>query len=84
MTEQPDREIINDVQQRREIEDVFRNPVRRTGRPSAISVAAQIQRVHVIMLAQRSGHPIPVPSMIEAAVHQDKRRLCILSVVPEL
>src|ERR1700677_5029202 len=36
------------------------------------------------MLAQRTRHPIPVAGVIQAAVHQQKRRQVILSPIPEL
>ncbi len=81
---QPDREFINDVQQRREIKHVFGNAVHGARRPRAVSVAAQIKRVHVIVLAQGARYPVPTAGMVQSAVHQHQRGLSVLAVIPEL
>src|SRR2546422_6900565 len=75
---------MNDVEQDRQIEDVFGDAVERPRGPRAVAVPAQIERVDVIVLAQGTRHPIPVPGMIQPAVNQHQRRLRVLTVVPEL
>ena len=45
---------------------------------------AQIHGVDVEMLAQRARHPVPVAGVIQAAMHQEQRRLAVLSPIPEL
>ena len=72
------------INQRRDIEHVFRDAIARPGRPGAVAVAAQIHGVDVKMLTEGAGHPIPIARVIQAAVHQEQRRLAVLSPVPEL
>jgi PIN domain nuclease of toxin-antitoxin system len=36
------------------------------------------------VFAKRLRHPVPVSGMIEAAVDEDKGRVAVLSVIPEL
>ena len=84
MSDQANGELIDDIEQRREIENVFDQTVHRSRRPCAVPVASQIERVDVIVLAQRARYPIPVASVIQAAMHQYQSGLSVLAVVPEL
>ena len=72
MADQANREIINDVEERGEIEHVLGDTVGSAGSPSAVAVAAQVQRVDMIVLAQNSRDPIPVARMVQAAVHEQQ------------
>ena len=84
MADEPNRKIVDDVEKRRQIENMLGNAIDGTGRPSAIAVAAQIERVYVIVLAQDLGDPVPIARMVERAVHEDQRGLAVLAVVPKL
>ena len=78
------RESFDNIGQRRKIQHMFGDAIQRARRPRAISMAAQIQRVDVIIVAQRARHPIPVARMVQAAVNQDQRRLALRAPIPEL
>ena len=84
MADKPDGELIDDVEQGRQIENVLDEAVHCAGRPGAVPVASQIERIYVVMFAQRAGDPVPVARVIQAAVNQHERRLSVLSVIPEL
>src|SRR5438552_5619865 len=53
-------------------------------RPSAVAVAAQIERVDVIAVAEFLSDPIPIASVVERAVDQNEGGLAVLTVIPEL
>src|SRR5713226_7317756 len=84
MADEANGEIVDDVEERGEIEDVLGHTVGGAGRPGAVAVTAQIQGVDVIALAQDARNPIPVASMVQAAVDEDQGGLGVLAVVPEL
>jgi hypothetical protein len=58
--------------------------VHRARRPCAVAVAAQVERVDVIVLAQSACDAIPVAGVIQSAVDQDQRRLAVLPVIPKM
>ena len=74
MADKPDGELIDDVEQGRQIENVLDEAVHCAGRPSAVPVASQIERIYVVMFAQRAGDPVPVARVIQAAVTGRSRR----------
>ncbi len=78
------REIVDDVEERGKIENVLRHAVGGAGRPGAVAVAAQVQRVDVVVLAQDAGDPIPIASVVQAAVNENQRGFAVLAIVPEL
>ena len=84
MADQADGELVDDVEQRGEIEHVLGDVVHGAGRPGAVAVSAQVERVDVVVLAQRSRHPVPVARVVQPAVDQHQRGLAVLPVVPEL
>src|SRR5713101_5775816 len=84
MADQPNGEIIDDVEERGEIEDVLGHAVGSAGGPSAVAVSAQVEREDVIAFAQDPRDPIPVASVVQSAVNQHQRRLAVLAIVPEL
>src|SRR6266478_712128 len=84
MADQANLKIINDVEERGEIENVLGDAVGGAGRPGAVAVAAQVQREDVIVLAQDARDPIPIASVVQAAVNEHQRRLAVLTIVPEL
>src|SRR5262249_3554178 len=75
---------IEDIGEDGEIEYVLGKRVERTRRPSAVAVAAQIECVDVIILAQIAGHPIPIARVITSAVDENERRLVLAAPIPEL
>ncbi len=72
MADQAKREIVDDVEERGKIENVLRHAVGGARRPGAVAVAAQVERVDVIALAQDARDPIPVARMVETAVNQNQ------------
>ena len=84
MADQVNREVVDDVDQRRQIQHVFGDAIERARRPGAVAVAAQIHGVDVKMLAERARHPIPVAGVIQTAVDQHQSGLAVLSPIPEL
>jgi hypothetical protein len=84
MSDQPRGKIVDDVQQRRKIEDVFDEAVHRARGPCAIAVAAQVERVDVVTFPQRTRDPVPIAGVVQAAMDQHQRGLPILPVIPEL
>ncbi len=51
VTNDADRKVVDDVEQRRQIENVFGDTIHRARRPGAVAVSAQIERVDVVLLA---------------------------------
>src|SRR5271154_1785706 len=84
VADQADGKVVDDVQQRGKIEDVLDQAVHRSRRPGAVSVAAQINGVDVIVLAQLARDPVPIARMVQASMDQHKRRLAVLAVIPKL
>src|SRR5580698_9822623 len=84
MTNQAYGELVDDVEQGRQIKNVFDEAVHRSWSPRAVPVTSQIERIHAVMLAQRARDPVPVAGVIQAAVDQHERGFSVLSVVPEL
>src|SRR5258706_14971665 len=54
------------------------------GRPGAIAMTTQVERVNVIVAAKVARHPIPVAGMIERAMHEQQGGLAFTAPVPEL
>src|SRR5258707_4662303 len=84
MADQAERKVVDDVEERGKIEDMLGDAVGGARRPGAIAVAAQIERVDVIAVAEFLGHPIPIAGVVERAVDQNEGRLAVLAVIPEL
>ena len=64
-------EIIDDVEERGEIEHVLGDRVRGAGSPGGVAVAAKVERVDVIVRTERLGDPVPVARVVEGAVDED-------------
>src|SRR5579871_2348747 len=84
MPHQPNREIVDHIEQRGKIEHMLCDGIFRARRPRAVPVPPQIQRKYVIVAAQLLRDPIPIARVIQRAVHQHQRRLSVLTVIPEL
>src|SRR5712672_3023476 len=84
MADQAERKIVDDVEERGEVEDMLGDAVGGARRPGAIAVAAQIERVDVITVAEFLSDPIPIAGVVERAVDQNDGRLAVLAVIPEL
>src|SRR5712675_1478073 len=84
MADQAERKVVNDVEERGEVEDMLGDAVGGSRRPSAVAVAAQIERVDVIAVAEFLSDPIPIAGVVERAVDQNEGRLAVLTVIPEL
>lgn len=84
MADEANRKIVDDVEKRGKIEDVLGDAVDGPGGPSTVAVPAQIEGVDVIVLAEDACDPIPITSVVQAAVNEHQRRLAILPIVPEL
>ena len=54
------------------------------GSPGAVAVAAEVEGVDVIVVAESLRDPVPVAGVVEGAVDEDERGLVVLAVVPEL
>ncbi len=78
------RKIVNDIEQRREIENVLGDAVHGAGGPGAVAMSAQIERIDVVMLTQRARNPIPITGVVQTTVYQHQCGLVVLAVVPEL
>src|SRR5262249_2627490 len=63
---------------------MFGDRVERAGRPRAVAMPAQVNRVNMEIVAQRPRHPVPIPRVIQTAVNQDHRGLAFSPPVPEL
>src|SRR5579871_6545849 len=84
MAHNVNREALDNIGQRGKIEHVFRDAIERAWRPCAIAVPTQVERIDVLILAQRPRHPVPAPGMIQAAVNQNHNRLAFGSPIPKL
>src|SRR5262249_7756039 len=84
MADQANGEVVDHVEQSREIEDVFGQRVGRAGGPGGIAVATEVERVDVVMGAQRLRDPVPVARVVEGAVDENKGGLGVRAVVPKL
>src|SRR5579884_3129447 len=84
MAHKPDGKFVNDIEQRGEIKHMLSNAVHGAGGPCAVSVSAQINSIDVIMLPQRTRHPVPVARMIKPTMDEHQRGFAILPVIPEL
>src|SRR6266853_2853087 len=84
MADQAERKIVDDVEERGKIEDMLGDAVGGSRCPGAVAVAAQIERVDVIAVAEFLSHPIPIAGVVERAVDQNEGRLAVLTVIPEL
>ena len=84
MSDDRDRKRLDDVGQRRQVQDVLGHAVQRSRRPRAVAVPAQIQRIDVVVVSQRPRYPVPVPCVVEPAMHQDHGGLSIRAPVPKL
>ncbi len=72
------RKAADDVDQRGEIQHVLGDAVDRARRPGAVAVAAQIERINMVIVAERAGHPIPVAGVIQTAVDQNQSGLAVV------
>ena len=77
-------EPLHDVGQSGKIQHVLGNAIERALRPGAVAMSTQIERVDVVILAERARHPVPVARVVESAVDQDHDRLAVGAPVPEL
>src|SRR5882762_10385370 len=84
MADQAERKIVDDVEERGEVEDMLGDAVGGARCPGAVAVAAQIERVDVIALAEFLSYPIPIASVVERAVDENEGGLAVLTVIPEL
>src|SRR6267378_3248517 len=84
MADQAERKVVDDVEERGKIKDMLGDAVGGARRPGAVAVAAQIERVDVIAVAEFLSDPIPIASVVERAVNQNEGRLAVLTVIPEL
>src|SRR5205807_6216658 len=84
MADQAERKVVDDVEERGEVEDMLGDAVGGARRPGAVAVASQIERVDVIAVAEFPGYPIPITCMVERAVDQNEGGLAVLAVIPKL
>src|SRR5712671_5676903 len=84
MSDKADRKLVDDIEQRGKIEHMLGHAVHGARSPGAVAVSAQVERIDVVMLAQRARHPVPVARVVQAAVDEYQRGLAVLSVIPEL
>jgi hypothetical protein len=90
VTDEMDGGAAQDVDEGRNIQNMFGDAVAGTGSPGAIAVTAKVHGVDVEMPAKRAGHPIPVAGVIEAAMHKKQRgeagvsARVVLAPIPEL
>src|SRR5712675_714667 len=84
MADQEERKVVDDVEERGKIEDMLGDAVGGARCPGAVAVAAQIERVDVIAVAEFLSDPIPIAGVVERAVDQNEGRLAVLTVIPEL
>src|SRR5205807_7442197 len=54
----------------------------RTRRPLAVAMTAEVERVNVIVVAQRARHPVPTARVIQPAVHEHHWRFVVAPVIP--
>ena len=84
MAHDPNRIFFDDVGEHSQIEDVLLNAVERTWSPRTVPMPAQVDRIHVIVVTQCPGDPVPTPRMIARAVYQQHHWLAIVAPVPKL
>jgi hypothetical protein len=78
------RKCVDDIGQRRQVQDMFGDAIQCARRPRAVAVPAQIERVDVIIVAQGAGDPIPASRVIETPMHQKHGGFAVRSPIPEL
>jgi hypothetical protein len=84
MANEVDREIVDDIEQRREVQNIFGERIHRALRLRAVAVASQIERIYVIVAAQTGGDPVPVSGVVQSTVNQDQRWFAVSAEIPEL
>ena len=84
MADESNWEIVDDVEERGQIQNVLGDTVHRAGCPGAVAVATQIERVDMIVLAEDACDPVPIARVVERTVHQNQRGLVVLAIVPKL
>jgi hypothetical protein len=84
VADQANREIVDHVEESGEIEDVLGDRVRRSWCPAAVAVAAEIEGINVVVLAEGLRDPIPVACVVQSTVNENECGLVVLTVVPEL
>ena len=84
MADEADGEVVDYVEQGGEVQNVFANGVGCAVGPGAVAVAAEVECVDVVVVAERLRYPVPVAGVVQGAVDQNDRGLVILAVVPEL
>src|SRR5271154_4606749 len=84
MADQADGKIVDDVEQCGKIEDVLGDGVGGAFGPGTVAVAAEIEGVDMVVVAERLGDPVPVAGMVQGAVDENYGGLMVLAVVPEL
>jgi hypothetical protein len=84
VADQANGKIVDDIEKGGEIENVLAYGVSSAGSPGAIPVAAKIEGVDMIVLAERARDPVPVAGMIESAMNENERGFVVLAVIPEL
>jgi hypothetical protein len=76
--------IVDDIEKGGEIEDMLTYGVGGAGSPGAVAMAAKIEGVDVIVLAEGTGDPVPIAGVIQRAVNKNESRFAVLAVIPEL
>ena len=84
MPGQVDRPPSHDVNERRQVQNIFRDAVHRARGPAAVSVSAEVGRQDAEVIQKRSHNTVPTPPVIAAAVHEDQVRLSVVAPVPEV
>src|SRR5882762_674983 len=84
MADQAERKVVDDVEERGKVEDMLGDAVGGARRPGAIAVAAQIERIDVIAVAEFLGDPVPIAGVVERTVNQNEGGFAVLAVIPEL
>src|SRR5215472_6766920 len=75
MSNEANREIVDDVEQRRKIKNVLGHVVHRARGPRTVPMPSQVQRVDVVVLAKPPSDPIPVSRMVQSSMDQHQTRL---------
>ena len=84
MPHKVDRPTPDDIDERRQIKDILRDAVHRTGGPAAVAVPAEVGRQDSKVSEKRPDYPIPAARVVAAAVHEDQVRLAVVTPVPEV
>ena len=84
MPDEVDGMPSDDVNKSREIQNEFGNAVHGAGRPTAVSVPAEVWGDHPEIPAERLGYHIPAARMVAASVQEEEIRLAVVSPVPEM